>query len=52
MEKEENQVWCDLAGECVQEGVVVVKVMKDKDAGLFYGEQEGFSGGEATTFHG
>lgn len=48
MEEEENQVWCDWAGECVQETVVVVKVVEDKDPGLFYGEQEGFPEGEAT----
>ena len=48
MEKKENQVWCDWAGECVQEAVVVVKVMEGKDRGLFYGEQEGFTEYEAT----
>ena len=48
MEKEENQAWCDWVRECVQEEVVVVKVMEDKDPGLFYGKQKGFPEGEAT----
>lgn len=43
MDKEENQVWCDWGGSvsrCVREGVVVIKVMEDKDSGLLYGKQE------------